>query len=271
MRTEKWDARIRRARELASEYSFAVEALRFYEHVAQFQKSLYADIESQNRSSVPRNLLAPPRAEIDLFLLLPRFAAFLSVIERNGPAPLSQSAAELRAAGSPRWREILTEFWQAGPDTQAESPSAEKLIAWIFLQPYAQFFADRMQRVPNGETPSLCPVCGSKPQLAVLRPEGEGAKRSLVCGLCATEWNYRRIVCPSCGEEDVHKLAVYTADEFKHVRVDACETCRSYIKTVDLTKDGRAVPDVDELATIPLNLWATEHGYGKSHTNIIGI
>jgi hypothetical protein len=29
----------------------------------------------------------------------------------------------------------------------------------------------------------------------------------------------------------------------------------------DLTKNGLAIPVVDELATIPLNLWAEENGY----------
>jgi formate dehydrogenase maturation protein FdhE len=47
--------------------------------------------------------------------------------------------------------------------------------------------------------------------------------------------------------------------------------CQSYIKTVDLTKDRRAVPLVDELATIPLNSWATEHGYLKLQNNFLGI
>ena len=79
------------------------------------------------------------------------------------------------------------------------------------------------------------------------------------------------MVCPECGEEDVHKLAIYSAEQFKHVRVEVCDSCRRYLKTVDLTKDGHAVPDVDELATIPLNLWAVDHGYSKSQTNLLGI
>jgi formate dehydrogenase maturation protein FdhE len=55
------------------------------------------------------------------------------------------------------------------------------------------------------------------------------------------------------------------------VRVEACETCHSYIKTVDLTKNGHAVPAVDELAMIPLDLWATKHRYHKIHPNLLGI
>ena len=34
------------------------------------------------------------------------------------------------------------------------------------------------------------------------------------------------------------------------MRVEACDVCHHYIKTVDMTKDGNAVPVVDEIATI---------------------
>jgi FdhE protein len=104
-----------------------------------------------------------------------------------------------------------------------------------------------------------------------LRPEGDGGKRSLICSLCSTEWDIGRIVCPACGEETVEKLAVYTTDLFPHVRVEACDTCRYYIKTVNLTKNGRAVPVVDELAAIPLDLWAQQHAYVKLRANMPGI
>jgi len=84
----------------------------------------------------------------------------------------------------------------------------------------------------------------------------------------------RCIVCPACGEESVDKLPVYVAEgaeELQHVRVEACDTCRHYIKTIDLTKNGRAVPVVDELAAIPLSLWAAENGYTKVSTNLLGL
>jgi len=96
----------------------------------------------------------------------------------------------------------------------------------------------------------------------------------VVCSLCATEWEYRRIVCAACGEESVDKLPVYVAEGaqgFDHIRVEACDTCRHYIKTIDLTKNGRAVPVVDELAAIPLSLWAAENGYTKVSTNLLGL
>ena len=267
----KWDVRIRRAGELAAAHPFAVEGLRFYEHLARSQKSLYSEIEAAcGRSKVPRSPGAL-RREFDPFLLLPRFAPFLSVIATIAPPPLADSAHDLASQSGGLWQDILAKFWEAGSGSPVNLEPAEALLSWIFLQPYAEYLADHTEWTAPSGTPSVCPLCGGKPQVGALRPEGDGGKRSLICSLCATEWDYRRVVCPACGEEDDHKLAVYSAQEFVHVRVEACDACHSYIKTVDLTKDGHAVPVVDELATTPLNLWATEHGYLKLHNNFLGI
>jgi FdhE protein len=110
---------------------------------------------------------------------------------------------------------------------------------------------------------ATCPFCFEKPVVAILRPEGDGGRRTLQCGLCFTEWEFRRLLCPCCGEEDREKLPVYTAPEFSHIRVEACDTCRHYIKSVDTTRDGRAVPEVDEIAALPLDCWAVDHDYEK--------
>jgi len=271
MNPGKWDARIRRAQELAAAHPFASEGLRFYERITGFQRSLYADIRkacgSVKRNSPPGSL----RQVLDLFLLLPKFSSFLSFVDANAPGPLAHAAGELRGAGTTRGQEVISEFWRGSPGGESSISASEGLLSWAFLQPYAEYLADHTERLALTGTPSLCPLCSGKPQVGVLRQEGDGAKRTLVCALCATEWDFRRLVCPACGEENMEKLAVYSAEEFSHVRVEACDTCRYYIKTVNLTKDGRAVPVVDELATIPLNLWAAEHGYTKIQANLLGI
>lgn len=274
MKSGKWDARIRRAGELAAKHSFAAEALRFYTHIAQFQKSLYSDLERECGSTNEFRALGTLREELDLFLLLPRFGPFLSIVEQHAPEALAESARTLRTSGTAAWQSALTGFWNSEPAGGTQSQgwhNPDVLLAWIFFQPYAEYLADHSDHPPLHGTPSLCPMCGSQPQVGVLRPEGDGGKRLLICSLCATEWEYRRILCASCGEEDVNKLAVYTAEGVGHVRVEACDSCRRYIKTVDLTKDGHAIPVVDELATIPLNLWASEHEYEKLRVNILGI
>ena len=54
------------------------------------------------------------------------------------------------------------------------------------------------------------------------------------------------------------------------MRVEACDTCKYYLKSVDMTVDGLAVPIVDEVATAPLDMWAIEHGFSKISPNLMG-
>jgi FdhE protein len=271
-RGSKWDQRIERARALAAIHPAAAEGLRFYERIAGFQRSLYADLEAALGSGREERPPGSLREELDLGLLLPAFPGFLALVEAAAPAPLSHSTAELGAGGAARWQDVLVELWRTEADEPPRLTAPEALVSWTFLQPYAEYLADHSAALAEtGNTPDRCPRCSGRPQVGVLRPLGDGGKRSLICALCATEWDFRRIVCPACGEENVDKLPVYVAEELGHVRVEACDTCRHYLKTIDLTKDGRAVPVVDELAAIPLSLWAEEHGYAKLRTNLLGI
>jgi FdhE protein len=91
----------------------------------------------------------------------------------------------------------------------------------------------------------------------------------LVCQLCFTEWDVPRVQCPACQEQKFDSLPVYTADAFAHVRVEACDACKTYLKTIDLTKDGLAVAIVDDLASVPLDLWAREQGYERRRENLL--
>ena len=40
--------------------------------------------------------------------------------------------------------------------------------------------------------------------------------------------------------------------------------------TIDLTKDGLAVPCVDDIASVSLDLWARERGYTRIKDNVLG-
>jgi FdhE protein len=280
----KWDRRIRRATELTSAYPFAVEGLRFYERVTTFQKSFYAQIQKALAGAPNASAGRLLRDELDMFLLLPEFPGFLSVIQQIAPAPLAQAAAALARKGPAQWQHLIEGFWHSELETSIdedegdtessndadEGVAAERFLAWIFLQPYAEYFADHREKTKVDGTPLTCPLCGGRPIVGVLRPEGEGARKSLICMLCAHEWAFRRIYCPACAEEREPQMAFYSAPEIPHVRVDVCDTCHTYLKTIDLTKLGLAVPEVDELATIPLDLWAREHGYKKLQLNLLG-
>jgi formate dehydrogenase accessory protein FdhE len=119
-----------------------------------------------------------------------------------------------------------------------------------------------------------CPACGGLPQLAIFDDTGETlltAQRRLVCSRCATEWTYARMTCVSCRETEGGKMPIL-ADETRlpHLRVDACDTCRSYLVTVDVRREPGVVPLIDELAALPLDLLAAERGYTKIARNVMG-
>ncbi|HXB75319.1 MAG TPA: formate dehydrogenase accessory protein FdhE [Candidatus Acidoferrales bacterium] len=230
----RWDKRIARAAELEHSWPPAAELLRLYLQIAEFQAG---NTGHQARAT----------------------ESILRLVANQAPPPLSQAAEALLCIPA-RWQSAV------------ESPStpAEAFFSLAVRQPRQEALA-RRGTATRTEVQPLCPFCGSKPVVAILRPEGDGAKRSLLCSLCFTEWDFRRLLCPQCGEEDKDKLPVYIAAEFPHIRVEACDTCRSYIKSVDLTRNGLAVPEVDELASISLDLWAAENGYSKLQTNLFGL
>jgi FdhE protein len=259
-----WQRRIQRAEKLRSQHAFAAEILGFYVHVARFQESFYQRIERRYAKTIP----VPLSDLLESAELLASFPAFLSLVEEKAPAQLAQVARGLCSSSSRAWSELLSHCWSAAKEPP---DSREEFLALAFLQPYAEFVRSRAPLQLDGYTHSLCPFCDRKPALGVLRPQGDGARRNLVCGFCLCEWEFRRVVCAGCGQEDQARLPVYTADQFPHLRVECCDACHLYIKSVDLAKNGLAEPLVDELASVPLDLWAQEHGYAKLRPNLLGM
>jgi hypothetical protein len=66
-------------------------------------------------------------------------------------------------------------------------------------------------------------------------------------------------------------VRIHRDGEFPHITVEACDVCRGYRKYVDLGLDPDAVPEVDDLASVPLDLWAAAHGYRKPTVNLFGL
>lgn len=102
-----------------------------------------------------------------------------------------------------------------------------------------------------------CPICGSRPALGWLSAEGE---RVLHCGFCWHRWPLRRLTCPSCDRSE-HLSYRYT-DEEPEYRIDLCDGCRRYLKTVDSRNLPRpAYPPLEQVASLHLDIHAAESGY----------
>jgi FdhE protein len=280
-----WEDRVERARQLASDLAHAKEILRFYAEILQWQHVVFNSLAERSQQRPLSGAF-----ESDHPILLERFGSLLHLVGARGSEALAGQADEI-AAEPESWRETLTAYWNG-----ASNPE-ESFFARACLQPYLELLAHERtppldsqinaaaarQRATLDGAPAdrLCPFCGRNPQLAFLSADvsapglGEGAvdggRRFLMCGDCGAVWPFQRIACPSCLEVDPHKLPYYSAEGVPGVRVECCDTCRRYLKSIDLTKDARLVPLVDELAAIPLDLWAREQGYYKIQPNLAGM
>ena len=262
--SSSWQRRIQRAQELASQRTFATEILGFYIHLARFQESLYHRLSGVLRfppASIDRELSAAELSELSS-----GFESFLSMAEARGPEQLCKLSRELSARGPSFWTELLNLAW-----TSRGGSDAGAFLALAFLQPYAELLRARATLRPSRRAYAVCRFCSRKPCVGVLRQMGDAGAKSLICSFCLNEWGFRRIVCPGCGEENDGRLPVFTASDCDYIRVECCEACKTYLKTVDLTKNGHAEPIVDELASAPLDLWAREHGYAKLQNNLLGL
>lgn len=269
-----YDARIRRAELLPSKHPYAAEILRFYVQVAKFQRDLHGRL-SRNREITSRvNPTGSLREELFLPPLLREYPSFLKIVSQNAPAPLAAHAkqlADMPGDRETRRSEMLAKYWADGCKHEPALDELSTFCARAFLAPLAELLASLHAMPPAFSKRMACPLCDGAPQASVLRPEGDGGKRTLLCSFCGTEWEFVRIVCASCGEENEKKQCFYTAEDPNYVRVEACDTCRRYLLSIDMTKNGLAVPAVDELAAIPLGLWAKEQGYIKVQPNLFGM
>jgi formate dehydrogenase maturation protein FdhE len=262
--TATYDARIHRAQYLKTIYPFAAEILTFYEAICAVQVQVIIGLPA-----VRPPVKATLRERLHVDLVLPCAHEALRTLIPVSPEPLRAFIAGYLRGSNERLAVLLQTYVDHGGTDEAPADSREELLARILIEPLAVLVASQFT-VSAGGTGNSCPRCDGRPLLGVLRPEGDGGKRFLMCAFCLSEWEFRRVYCAYCGETREQSLPVFVAEKFPHIRVEACDTCRHCLRTVDLTKDGNAVPAVDDLAAIPLGLWAEEYGFQRIHGNLLG-
>ena len=111
----------------------------------------------------------------------------------------------------------------------------------------------------------LCPVCGSKPNLNLFK--GDPSQRLSVCSDCSCEWPVDRLRCSVCGKNEKNARAYFNNEGQEAFRIDTCETCQHYIKTIDSSRIGYPDPILEDLATLHLDVIATEKGFKRPVPN----
>jgi formate dehydrogenase accessory protein FdhE len=185
----------------------------------------------------------------------------------EGPEALAEQALARERDLPSTARTRLLVYW-AG-----DHSSTEDYLSRAILRPYVEFLREVNVAPDRVHRRGQCPFCGGLPWIAARR-EGsvmEGARRMLGCALCGGEWLFGRILCPACFEEDPDKLPSFQSDKHPSVRIEACETCHRYVKSLDLSEDARPIPEVDDLVSISMDLWATDQGFTRIEPGLAGL
>jgi FdhE protein len=279
---ETWAERRRRTKELRAKQPFVRQLLDFYGALLPVQEDAFIRAVSD---APPADRLASYVAEV----VVPRV---LDVGIALGPDRLRVEL--LRQTEAQDERDVV-ERWMCGEEQLA----ADRFLARAALSPVLEALGPEAKAVCSGPRDALhCPACGGPPQLSYFAQAAEdlaAGPRYLLCARCESSWGYPRMTCASCGEDSSGKLLVLSeegtssgergnvvrglpgtpptkavAAVFPHLRIDACESCRHYLLNVDLATDPHAVPVVDELAAVPLDLVARERGFTKIIPNLMG-
>jgi formate dehydrogenase accessory protein FdhE len=251
-----------RAELLARESSAAEEPLRFAAGLYRAQGQVAGNLEAEHgREPLTGHL------EEDSSRFLDQISSVLRHAAEEGPEVLAQEARSRQNDLPATARARLQAFW-AG-----DQPSAEDYLSRAILRPYVEFLRSVNRAPDRVHRRGQCPFCGSAPWICARR-EGsllEGARRMLGCALCGGEWLFGRILCPSCSERDPYKLPFFSNEKHPTVRIEACETCHRYVKSIDLSDDARPIPEVDDLVSLSMDLWAVEQGYTRIEPGLAGI
>jgi FdhE protein len=250
-----WEQRRHRANELRRRWPHTEEMLRLY----------VALTGVQERASLAALADRPTPADLAGYVAARVMPAIRGATIDAGPFALVEAVR-----GDAIVSEAAIHRWLAG---EAQSP-VEDYLARASCAPVLEVLGP-VSPLPRASHPGGCPRCGGLPQLSYLGESGEllvTAPRHLLCARCGASWIHERMACPACDERSAARLPIFSDDErFPALRVDACETCRHYLITVDERKDPAAVPVVDELAALPLDLHARERGFAKIAPNLMGI
>jgi FdhE protein len=206
--------------------------------------------------------LAGFRGELDAIL---RYAA------DTGPPGLRAEVDACRSQGPAGLDERLIAWWK-GPRA-----GRTDYLARAVLRPYGETLVASgvSPEPPEARTAVVggCERCGGPPWIGWRRSGSgdEAPQRFLGCGVCGSERPLGRIACAGCGQTEPTKLAVFQTERHAGVRIEACDACQRYVKSIDLTLDGRAIPEVDDLCSLSLDLWAAEQGYERLEPSLAGI
>jgi FdhE protein len=234
------------------------------------------EAEIDRRLEEKRPLLDIPSLPIDNNLLHEFSQKLFPILEENEVFGREDIEKFLETKGNLNSSELVRLFFRRElPDLESlsgEYKIGADLLWFIGLnlsQTVLQLYADKLKSRVDQENwlKGNCPICGSFPAMEKFRRED--GKRILWCGLCGTDWHFKRLSCPFCGNEDHNSLRYFFIEEEvvpdkTALRVDVCDRCKRYIKTLDerkLPESEKPELYIENLNTVYLDVLAQKDGY----------
>jgi len=201
------------------------------------------------------------------------FNSLISIAEKRMPE-VAQNIIDIIKSEQFDWEKMIrASFEHKVEETNPQGlPAAREaedsidlidLFAEESLRPELESVAEKYKEIIEKSkwSEGYCPICGKEPKIGEIRKDEDG-KRYLFCHQCGCKWNFSRIKCPFCGNDEQHSLAYFEVEGDERYRVDVCNKCRRYIKTVEFPKSSEEPDlDIEDIATLHLDMIAFDEGY----------
>lgn len=260
------------------------EVVELYTEIAQLIYSCTPKLETvkidqesaSEKIRAGRPLLERERLRLDFLATIKLFFALCHLLKRKGRKCFHQVKEIEQTVARPRrkLRELLARVAKGGKVGWHGEPKGGLLEFLLLTSLRPTFRAYGKMLMPMVDQSlwmrSYCPICGSEPNLAELK--GDEKIRFLYCSLCGAGWQYQRLKCPFCHNEDYEKLGLFALEEKEERhRVYVCLQCKRYLKTmVAPPQQLSELPWYQDVTTIHLDLIALGKGYVKTPMGITG-
>jgi len=239
-------------REISENRPYLKDVLSLYERVAEFNR-LTADL------AVPPGAVTYPPGSIDLI-----FKSFSSVFDM--PVDILEPLKEAMKLGQIDFTRIpLNEVPAFSLPYHEDELST---ILFLISKPYFLRLRGPGDINETFWDEGRCRVCGSVPSLAFIK-EDEG--RILCCSYCESRGKWHRIGCPRCRNMDTERLEIIETEEEKGFRIDLCNVCKSYVKTIRYNLLDDYAPELLDIISLPLDILAQERTYRRLSPNPVGM
>lgn len=215
--------------------------------------------------------LRPADVALDASRVGEYFSCLLRRLEEINPAKfqsLQKTLEKKNFEGIPFWNRILQNQLSEGTLDEEFGPEGS-LLFFFLVQALKPFFVGLAKRwsasLENlSWAQGYCPFCGGVAGMGEIRIEGE---RALHCLFCGTTWEYPRLKCPYCQNQDQNQLTYFQVEGEAENRVDICLVCRHYLKTIDSRETGGPLDfELEDYLTLHLDDLAQEEGYIRPST-----